>query len=108
MRCELSNFSIFQVKQLYQKIQSQAESLKGLWVAKLNLKGRSALATQEDLQDFEYKRDEVIIIKNSNCFSIIFIYYFNVQVDIRKHTNLKGDSTNGISRKAVTDGKTII
>ena len=50
----------FQVKQLYQKIQSQAESLKGLWVAKLNLKGRSALATAEDLQEFERKRDEVL------------------------------------------------
>lgn len=51
---------LFQVKQLYQKIQSQAESLKGLWVAKLNLKGRSALATAEDLQEFERKRDEVL------------------------------------------------
>ena len=48
-----------QVKQLYQKIATQAESLKGLWVAKLNLKGRSALATQEDLQDFESKKAEV-------------------------------------------------
>ena len=48
-----------QVKQLYNKITGQAESLKGLWVAKLNLKGRSALATDEDLLAYEQKKQEV-------------------------------------------------
>ena len=48
-----------QVKQLYNKITGQAESLKGLWIAKLNLKGRSALATDEDLLTYEQKKQEV-------------------------------------------------
>lgn len=48
-----------QVKQLYNKITGQAESLKGLWIAKLNLKGRSALATDEDLLAYEQKKQEV-------------------------------------------------
>lgn len=48
-----------QVKQLYNKITGQAESLKGLWVAKLNLKGRSALATAMDLQSYDNKKTEV-------------------------------------------------
>ena len=50
---------IYQVKQLYNKITGQAESLKGLWIAKLNLKGRSALATDEDLLEYERKKNEV-------------------------------------------------
>jgi len=44
---------------LYNKITGQAESLKGLWVAKLNLKGRSALATTDDLHSYESKKKEV-------------------------------------------------
>lgn len=47
------------MKQLYNKITGQAESLKGLWVAKLNLKGRSALATAMDLQSYDNKKTEV-------------------------------------------------
>ena len=49
----------FQVKQLYNKVNGQAESLKGLWVAKLNLKDRSALATPEDLLAYDSKKQEV-------------------------------------------------
>ena len=39
-------------------------------MAKLNLKGRSALATQEDLQEFEHKRVEV------SCHKLKFYRYF--------------------------------
>lgn len=48
-----------QAKQLYQKINQQTESLKGLWIAKLNLRGRAAMATPEDLRAFEAKKGEV-------------------------------------------------
>ena len=48
-----------QAKQLYQKINQQTESLKGLWIAKLNLRGRTAMATPEDLRAFEVKKSEV-------------------------------------------------
>lgn len=48
-----------QAKQLYQKINQQTESLKGLWIAKLNLRGRTAMATPEDLRTFEAKKSEV-------------------------------------------------
>lgn len=48
-----------QAKQLYQKINQQTESLKGLWIAKLNLRGRTAMATPEDLRAFEGKKSEV-------------------------------------------------
>ena len=44
---------------MYQKLSNQAENLKGLWVAKMNLKGRSALATEEDLEAYERKNEEV-------------------------------------------------
>lgn len=47
------------MKQLYTKITGQAEALKGLWVAKLNLQGRSALATPADLQAYDFKKTEV-------------------------------------------------
>ena len=54
------------MKQLYNKITGQAESLKGLWVAKLNLKGRSALATADDLHSYESKKKEVSFSKKNN------------------------------------------
>jgi hypothetical protein len=47
---------------LYQKVNQQTESLRGLWVAKLNLRGRSAIASPEDLQLYENKRKEVCIL----------------------------------------------
>jgi hypothetical protein len=50
-----------EVKSLYQKINNQTESLKGLWAAKLNLKGRSCLATPEDLAAYEGKLEELEI-----------------------------------------------
>ena len=61
--CSIFNIQIhsFQVKQLYNKVNGQAESLKGLWVAKLNLKDRSALATPEDLLAYDSKKQEVNI-----------------------------------------------
>ena len=48
-----------EAKSLYQKVKAQAESLKGLWVAKLNLKGKSALATEEDMRKYDVKKDEL-------------------------------------------------
>lgn len=48
-----------QAKQLYQKVNHQTESLKGLWIAKLNLRGRSAMATPEDLEAYDQKKREV-------------------------------------------------
>lgn len=50
-----------EVKSLYQKVNNQTESLKGLWAAKLNLKGRSSLATQEDIAAYESKLEELEI-----------------------------------------------
>ena len=55
------------MKQLYTKITGQAEALKGLWVAKLNLQGRAALALPTDLEEYEFKKKEVI------CFRFHFI-----------------------------------
>lgn len=48
-----------QAKQLYQKVNQQTESLKGLWIAKLNLRGRAAMATPEDLRAYDEKKNEV-------------------------------------------------
>ena len=71
------------MKQLYNKITGQAESLKGLWVAKLNLKGRSALATEHDLEDYNEKKAEVsttIVMINKCVFfvrtSVKFLFSF--------------------------------
>ena len=47
------------MKNLYQKISSQSESLKGLWVAKLNLNGRAGAATQDDLDAYDAKRHDL-------------------------------------------------
>ncbi|EDV28435.1 uncharacterized protein TRIADDRAFT_51343 [Trichoplax adhaerens] len=48
-----------EAKSLYQKVRAQAESLKGLWVAKLNLKGKSALATEDDMRKYDAKKNEL-------------------------------------------------
>ena len=48
-----------QAKALYQKLQRDAESLKGLWVAKLNLRGRAELASPGELRAYEVIRDKV-------------------------------------------------
>jgi hypothetical protein len=48
-----------EVKSLYQKVADQTESLKRLWVAKLNLQGRSELATQQDLREYETRREQL-------------------------------------------------
>ena len=48
-----------QVKQLYQRISTENESLKGLWATKLNLDGQSGLATEEDLAAYDAKLKEL-------------------------------------------------
>ena len=40
---------------MYQKVANQTESLKGLWAAKLNLKGRAGMATPEDMAAYELR-----------------------------------------------------
>lgn len=40
---------------MYNRIANQNESLKGLWAAKMNLKGKAALATDEDLAEYDRK-----------------------------------------------------
>jgi len=42
-------------------VANQNESLKGLWAAKLNLEGRSALATPEDLAEYERQLESLEI-----------------------------------------------
>ena len=44
---------------MYQRIANQTESLKGLWAAKMNLQGKSALATDEDVAVYERKLDKL-------------------------------------------------
>ena len=50
------NQILFQVKALYQKISNDNESLKGLWAAKLNLKGKGGSVTKEDMKKFDMKK----------------------------------------------------
>ena len=40
---------------MYQRVANQTESLKGLWAAKLNLKGRAGMATPEDMAGYELR-----------------------------------------------------
>ena len=40
---------------MYQRVANQTESLKGLWAAKLNLKGRVGMATPEDMAAYELR-----------------------------------------------------
>ena len=71
---------------MYQKVNQQTESLRGLWVAKLNLRGRSAIASPEDLQLYENKRKEVCVLFLS-CNRDIFIsvdLHYNYIADIHK------------------------
>lgn len=46
---------------MYQRIANQSDSLKGLWAAKMNLKGKVALATDEDLRNYEMKAEALEI-----------------------------------------------
>ncbi|KAH3750553.1 hypothetical protein DPMN_185080 [Dreissena polymorpha] len=48
-----------EVKQMYQKVAAQTDSLKALWAAKMNLQGTAALATEEDIQDYERKLSDL-------------------------------------------------
>ncbi len=44
---------------MYQKLSNQAESLKGLWAAKLNLSGRPGRATREDISAYDAKLSDL-------------------------------------------------
>ncbi len=46
---------------MFQKLNRDAEGLKALWVARLNLKGRSDMASPEDLRAYEKANDDVRI-----------------------------------------------
>lgn len=50
-----------EMKQSYQRMANQSESLKGLWAAKMNLSGKCSLATQEDLASYETKLEDLEI-----------------------------------------------
>lgn len=50
-----------QTKQMYNRIANQAESLKGLWAAKMNLKGKASMATDEDLVSYDNKLEALEI-----------------------------------------------
>lgn len=40
---------------MYQRVANQTESLKGLWAAKMNLKGKAGMATPEDMSAYELR-----------------------------------------------------
>ena len=46
---------------MYNRIANQNESLRGLWAAKMNLKGKAAMATNEDLVGYESKLEALEI-----------------------------------------------
>ena len=48
-----------QAKALYQHVTSQADSLKEFWIAKLNLRGKSDIASPEELQAYEATNDSL-------------------------------------------------
>ncbi|XP_062603182.1 uncharacterized protein LOC134264959 [Saccostrea cucullata] len=50
-----------ETKQMYNRIANQTESLKGLWAAKMNLKGKASMATDEDLVCYENKLEALEI-----------------------------------------------
>jgi hypothetical protein len=54
-------FYYLQTKQMYNRIANQTESLKGLWAAKMNLKGKASMATDEDLVSYENKLEALEI-----------------------------------------------
>lgn len=54
-------FIYTQTKQMYNRIANQTESLKGLWAAKMNLKGKASMATDEDLVNYENKLEALEI-----------------------------------------------
>ncbi len=53
------NFCIVQAKALYTKISNEADNLRNLWVAKLNLKGKLEMASPEDLRAYERINEKV-------------------------------------------------
>ncbi len=52
-------FFDLQAKALYHKIGHQAETIKGMWVTQLNLKGKSELASPTDMREYEELKEEV-------------------------------------------------
>ena len=53
---------VLQAKSLFKKISSEADNLKSLWVAKLNLRGKQEVASEEDLQAYEMMKVEVMVV----------------------------------------------
>ena len=51
-----------QAKSLFKKISNEADNLKSLWVAKLNLQGKQEVASEEDLQAYEMMKVEVMVV----------------------------------------------
>ena len=49
---------------MFHKLQNEADSLKELWVAKLNLQGRAELASPEQLREYETIKEKVPHIHN--------------------------------------------
>ena len=46
---------MFQVKHMFQNVVGQTDSLKGMWTAKMNMKGAPLLATETDLAEYDRK-----------------------------------------------------
>ena len=53
---------VLQAKSLFKKISNEADNLKCLWVAKLNLQGKQEVASEEDLQAYEMMKVEVMVV----------------------------------------------
>ena len=56
-----TEFVVFQAKSLFKKISGEADNLRNLWVAKLNLQGKLEMASEEDLQAYEIMKVEVMM-----------------------------------------------
>ena len=50
---------VLQAKALYTKISNETDNLRNLWVAKLNLKGKSEMVSPEDLRAYERINEKV-------------------------------------------------
>jgi hypothetical protein len=53
------NVYVVQAKGLYTKISNEADNLRNLWVAKLNLNGKLEMASPEDLRAYERINEKV-------------------------------------------------
>ena len=50
---------LLQAKALFAKISTEADNLRNLWVAKLNLKGKLEIASPEDLRAYDSIKEKV-------------------------------------------------